>query len=156
LRQELEQEFFAADITKDDSLLKNPVDSILRGMNGERTILSLPLDIRGTAFQMRVWSELRRIPYGETRTYAEVAKEIGNPNSTRAVARACATNPIAVVTPCHRVIRLGWQTRWLSMGNRAKEGITRQGERKMKFKIVPLSKDYVARLRTEGQRRASE
>jgi|SRR5688572_49990 AraC family transcriptional regulator of adaptative response/methylated-DNA-[protein]-cysteine methyltransferase len=104
LKTELEQEFFAAEIRHDDAVLKTAVDSILRGINGERSILSLPLDIRGTAFQMRVWSELRRIPYGQTRSYAEVAKNIGNPNAVRAVARACATNPVALVTPCHRVV----------------------------------------------------
>ena len=104
LKHELEQEFFAAEITKDDAVLKTAVDSILRGMNGARSILALPLDIRGTAFQMRVWSELRKIPYGETRSYADVAQKIGNPNAVRAVARACATNPVAIVTPCHRVI----------------------------------------------------
>ena len=104
LKNELEQEFFAAEITKDDAVLKTAVDSILRGMNGERTILSLPLDVRGTAFQMRVWSELRKIPYGETRSYAQVANHIGKPSAVRAVARACATNPVAIVTPCHRVI----------------------------------------------------
>jgi AraC family transcriptional regulator of adaptative response/methylated-DNA-[protein]-cysteine methyltransferase len=53
---------------------------------------------------MRVWSELRKIPYGETRSYAQVAKALGNPNAVRAVARACATNPVALVNPCHRVI----------------------------------------------------
>ena len=104
LKRELEQEFFAAEITKDDAVLKTAVDSILRGINGERTILSLPLDVRGSAFQMRVWSELRKIPYGETRSYAQVAESIGNPKAVRAVARACATNPVAVVTPCHRVV----------------------------------------------------
>lgn len=104
LRRELSEEFFAAEIEHDDSKLSNAVDSILRGMNGERTILSLPLDIRGTAFQMRVWSELRKIPYGETRSYAEVASAVGNPKAVRAVARACATNPVALVTPCHRVV----------------------------------------------------
>lgn len=104
LSRELEQEFFAAEITKDDSGLRKAVDSILRGLNGERSILALPLDIRGTAFQMRVWSELRRIPYGETRSYADVAKKIGKPKAVRAVARACATNPVAIVTPCHRVV----------------------------------------------------
>jgi AraC family transcriptional regulator of adaptative response/methylated-DNA-[protein]-cysteine methyltransferase len=104
LRRELEHEFFAAELSRDNALLKTAVDSILRGMNGERTILALPLDIRGTAFQMRVWSELRKIPYGETRSYAEVADSIGNPKAVRAVARACATNPVAVVTPCHRVV----------------------------------------------------
>jgi AraC family transcriptional regulator of adaptative response/methylated-DNA-[protein]-cysteine methyltransferase len=104
LRSELEQEFFAAKIAKDESALKSAVDAILRGMNGERTILSLPLDIRGSAFQMRVWSELRKIPYGETRSYGEIAEKLGNRNAVRAVARACATNPVALVNPCHRVI----------------------------------------------------
>jgi AraC family transcriptional regulator, regulatory protein of adaptative response / methylated-DNA-[protein]-cysteine methyltransferase len=64
----------------------------------------LPLDLRATAFQMRVWEALRRIPRGETRSYAEVAKSLGNPKAVRAVARACATNPVALVIPCHRVI----------------------------------------------------
>ena len=104
LKRELGQEFFAAEINEDDKGLKNAVDSILRGLNGERSILALPLDVRGTAFQMRVWSELRKIPYGETRSYKEVAEKIGDPNAVRAVARACATNPVALVTPCHRVV----------------------------------------------------
>jgi AraC family transcriptional regulator of adaptative response/methylated-DNA-[protein]-cysteine methyltransferase len=104
LKNELEKEFFAAGISNDGTGLKKAVDSILRGMNGERTILGLPLDVRGTAFQIRVWSELRKIPYGETRSYSEVAENIGNPNAVRAVARACATNPVALVTPCHRVV----------------------------------------------------
>jgi AraC family transcriptional regulator, regulatory protein of adaptative response / methylated-DNA-[protein]-cysteine methyltransferase len=104
LKRELEQEFFAAEIAMDDAALKNAVDSILRGLNGERSILALPLDIRGTAFQMRVWSQLRKIPYGETRSYKEVAETIGDPKAVRAVARACATNPVALVTPCHRVV----------------------------------------------------
>lgn len=104
LKRELEQEFFAASINEDDRGLKKAVDSILRGLNGERSILTLPLDIRGTAFQMRVWSELRKIPYGETRSYKQVAENIGDPNAIRAVARACATNPVALVTPCHRVV----------------------------------------------------
>ena len=104
LKRELEQEFFAAEINIDNKGLKNAVDSILRGLNGERSILALPLDVRGTAFQMRVWSELRKIPYGETRSYKQVAEKIGDPNAVRAVARACATNPVALVTPCHRVV----------------------------------------------------
>jgi AraC family transcriptional regulator of adaptative response/methylated-DNA-[protein]-cysteine methyltransferase len=104
LRKELGEEFFAAEIARDDAKLRDAVNSILRGMKGERTILSLPLDIRGTAFQMRVWSELRKIPYGETRTYSEIAEAVGNRKAVRAVARACATNPVALVNPCHRVI----------------------------------------------------
>jgi len=104
LATELSAEFFAAEIEHDDKKLTDAVNSILKGMRGERTILSLPLDIRGTAFQMRVWSELRKIPFGETRSYAEVATALGNPKAVRAVARACATNPVALVNPCHRVI----------------------------------------------------
>jgi AraC family transcriptional regulator of adaptative response/methylated-DNA-[protein]-cysteine methyltransferase len=104
LTDELRAEFFAASIEVDDKLLKNAVEAILKGLKGERSILSLPVDIRASAFQMRVWSELRKIPYGETRTYSQVAEQIGRPTAVRAVARACATNPVAIVTPCHRVI----------------------------------------------------
>ncbi len=74
-------------------------------LTGIRPGLDLPLDVLGTAFQQRVWSELRRIPYGQTRTYAQVAQAIGRPSAVRAVARACATNPAALVIPCHRVVR---------------------------------------------------
>ncbi len=64
----------------------------------------IPLDVRATAFQARVWQALRQIPRGETRTYAEVAQAIGQPTAVRAVARACASNPVAIAVPCHRVI----------------------------------------------------
>jgi AraC family transcriptional regulator of adaptative response/methylated-DNA-[protein]-cysteine methyltransferase len=65
----------------------------------------LPLDVRATAFQWRVWRQLRTIPYGQTRSYSQVAEAIGSPTAVRAVARACATNPVALLIPCHRVIR---------------------------------------------------
>ena len=104
LKDELAAEFFAAEITNNNAGLKEAVTAILRGLDGERTILTLPLDLRASAFQMRVWSELRKIPYGETRSYREIAEAVGNPNAVRAVARACATNPVAIVNPCHRVI----------------------------------------------------
>lgn len=104
LAAELREEFFAAEIGTDDTHLKTAVNAILRGLDGETTILTLPLDLRASAFQMRVWSELRKIPYGETRSYAEVAEAVGNPRAVRAVARACATNPAALVNPCHRVV----------------------------------------------------
>ncbi len=78
----------------------------LRAMTAGRPgVADLPLDLRGTAFQATVWSALRRIPAGETRTYSQVAQEIGAPRSVRAVARACATNRLALVVPCHRVVR---------------------------------------------------
>jgi AraC family transcriptional regulator of adaptative response/methylated-DNA-[protein]-cysteine methyltransferase len=104
LRKELGDEFFAAEIETDDAGLRSAVDAIVRSLEGEKTILTLPLDLQATAFQMRVWSELRKIPYGETRSYAEIAEAVGNPKAVRAVARACATNPVALVNPCHRVI----------------------------------------------------
>jgi AraC family transcriptional regulator of adaptative response/methylated-DNA-[protein]-cysteine methyltransferase len=104
LRQELSAEFFASEIVDNNAGLKNAVNAILKSLDGEKTILTLPLDLRASAFQMRVWSELRKIPYGETRSYAEIATAVGNPKAVRAVARACATNPVALVNPCHRVI----------------------------------------------------
>lgn len=81
------------------------VEKILAHLRGQEPHLDLPTDVQATAFQRRVWEELRRIPYGATRTYSEVARAIGRPSAVRAVARACATNPVSVVVPCHRVVR---------------------------------------------------
>jgi AraC family transcriptional regulator, regulatory protein of adaptative response / methylated-DNA-[protein]-cysteine methyltransferase len=81
------------------------VDAIERHLRGERPHLDLPLDIRATAFQMRVWNYLQTIPYGDVQSYREVAAAIGEPKAARAVANACARNPAAIVIPCHRVIR---------------------------------------------------
>jgi AraC family transcriptional regulator of adaptative response/methylated-DNA-[protein]-cysteine methyltransferase len=81
--------------------------AILGYLRGKPITEEMPLDIRSTAFQARVWQFLQAIPAGETRTYQQVAEGIGSPTSTRAVARACATNPVALVIPCHRVIRAG-------------------------------------------------
>jgi AraC family transcriptional regulator of adaptative response/methylated-DNA-[protein]-cysteine methyltransferase len=81
------------------------VDALNGYLAGTHPHLDLPLDIRATVFQIRVWNYLQTIPYGEVQSYAEVAAGIGNPNATRAVARACATNAVALVIPCHRVIR---------------------------------------------------
>jgi AraC family transcriptional regulator of adaptative response/methylated-DNA-[protein]-cysteine methyltransferase len=79
--------------------------AVLSYLSGQNPRLELPLDVQATAFQLRVWEELRRIPYGETRTYTQVAAAVGKPAAVRAVANACAANPAALVTPCHRVIR---------------------------------------------------
>jgi AraC family transcriptional regulator of adaptative response/methylated-DNA-[protein]-cysteine methyltransferase len=81
------------------------VDALLRHMRGKNLDSSLPLDIRATAFQRKVWAYLQSIPFGETKSYSQVAKGIGQPTAVRAVARACATNPVAVAIPCHRVVR---------------------------------------------------
>ena len=107
LEADLTAEFPAARIRKDrtEGGLDAWVAAILRYLDGREPHLELPLDIRATAFQRRVWQELQRIPYGETRSYGDVARRIGHATASRAVARACATNPAALVIPCHRVVK---------------------------------------------------
>ncbi len=78
--------------------------AILAHLEGRAPRLDLPLDVQATAFQWQVWQALAAIPYGETRTYGEIAATIGRPRAVRAVARACATNPVALAIPCHRVV----------------------------------------------------
>jgi AraC family transcriptional regulator of adaptative response/methylated-DNA-[protein]-cysteine methyltransferase len=80
-------------------------DAILAHLSGDQPHLDLPLDVRATAFQLRVWNYLRSIPYGDVASYTEVARAIGAPSAVRAVANACARNVVAVAIPCHRVIR---------------------------------------------------
>src|SRR3984957_1311859 len=101
----LKREFPFAQRKPDDGNLKPWVVSLLHQMRGQHGDSSLPLDIRATAFQRRVWTSLQSIPFGSTKSYGQVAKAIGQPTATRAVARACATNPVAVAIPCHRVVR---------------------------------------------------
>ncbi len=105
LEKILRDEFPAAEITPDDEGLGAWVGALVGYLGGQLPHLDLPLDIRGTAFQRRVWEELRRIPYGETRTYSEIAAAIGNPKAVRAVGSACGANPVAPVVPCHRAVR---------------------------------------------------
>jgi len=105
LEAELLKEFSAADVQRDDTELNPWVSAIVDHLNGRQPHLDLPLDVRATAFQWRVWQELRAIPYGSTRSYSDIARALGQPKAVRAVARACATNPVSVVIPCHRVLR---------------------------------------------------
>ena len=105
LEQEFRREFAAATIARDDGALARQARLIVRHLEGRAPHVDLPLDVRATAFQRRVWRELLAIPRGATRSYTEVARAIGRPSATRAVARACATNPVALVVPCHRVVR---------------------------------------------------
>lgn len=106
LAGELEQEFPRAEIGPAGDRLGPWVEAVLRRIDGEPSPPP-PLDVAGTAFQRRVWQALTEIPPGATRTYGELAAEIGRPTAARAVARACATNPVAVVVPCHRVVAAG-------------------------------------------------
>jgi len=105
MRRGLEREFPAAKLHRDENALGRWVRAIVEHLEGKLPRLDLPVDARATAFQWRVWEELRAIPYGETRTYQEVARLVGRPKAARAVGRACATNPVAIVIPCHRVVR---------------------------------------------------
>jgi AraC family transcriptional regulator of adaptative response/methylated-DNA-[protein]-cysteine methyltransferase len=104
LEKALHEEYPAAEIRRDDATLGPWLRVLLRHLRGQEPHLDLPLDVQATAFQWRVWSELRKIPFGETRSYGEVARALGQPTAARAVARACATNRVSLVIPCHRVI----------------------------------------------------
>ena len=105
LLEGLRHEFPFAARKSDEGGLRSWAAALLKHMRGKELDSSLPLDIRATAFQRRVWTYLQSIPFGATRSYSQVAKGIGRPTAARAVARACATNPVAVAIPCHRVVR---------------------------------------------------
>ena len=105
LEQELRQEFTAAHCVRNETALKFFQKTLSDYLAGGNPDLALPLDIRATAFQRKVWNILRKIPYGQTRSYSEIAASAGSPSSVRAVARAIATNPVALVVPCHRAVR---------------------------------------------------
>jgi len=102
---ELRDEYPRAEIVAAPDSFQRWVREIVLRIEGKQPHMELPLDVQATAFQRRVWKELQRIPRGWTRTYSQVAKSLGQPTAVRAVARACATNPVSIVVPCHRVIR---------------------------------------------------
>jgi AraC family transcriptional regulator of adaptative response/methylated-DNA-[protein]-cysteine methyltransferase len=104
LEQGLAKEFPAAVRVRDDAAVASWAGAVIDAIDGQGVHPAVPLDLQGTSFQMRVWRALQQIPSGETRSYAEVAAAIGHPTAARAVARACATNRVAVIVPCHRVV----------------------------------------------------
>jgi AraC family transcriptional regulator of adaptative response/methylated-DNA-[protein]-cysteine methyltransferase len=105
LERDLRASFPKADIRPAGGALHEWIAAIVASLEGQGSASAVPMDVRGTAFQVRVWNALQRIPRGTTLSYTEVARTIGQPSAVRAVARACATNPVALVVPCHRVIR---------------------------------------------------
>ncbi|MHB1312748.1 MAG: bifunctional DNA-binding transcriptional regulator/O6-methylguanine-DNA methyltransferase Ada [Gemmatimonadaceae bacterium] len=105
LERALRAEFSRASLSRDRSMVRAWAVDIIAQLEGKARQVELPLDVAGTPFQQQVWTELRRIPFGEMRSYQELAVTIGRPSAARAVARACASNRVAVVIPCHRVVR---------------------------------------------------
>jgi len=104
LEAALREEYPAARLLRDGDGFGEWVSALLRHLNGEQPHLHLPLDVQATGFQGRVWAQLRAIPYGDVRSYGQIARALGNPKAARAVGRACATNPVAVAIPCHRAV----------------------------------------------------
>jgi AraC family transcriptional regulator of adaptative response/methylated-DNA-[protein]-cysteine methyltransferase len=107
LLQEFQSQFHGAELIGADPEFERTVARVVAFVEHPQRGIDLPLDVRGTAFQQRVWRLLRQIPCGKTRSYAEIAKQLGQPRAVRAVAGACAANRIAVAIPCHRVVRTG-------------------------------------------------
>ena len=128
-------EYPNASIDKKDTVISPSLNlwlsKVLEYLNGKTPRVDLPLDLQATAFQWRVWEELRRIPLGETRSYQDIAKSIGKPKAVRAVAGACAGNHVALVIPCHRVIREDQSLGGYRWGLERKEALLqRERERK--------------------------
>lgn len=123
---ELKAEFPKAELEAEETALAPMIAAVQAHLAGRQPQLELPLDVKATAFQQRVWAILREIPYGETRSYQEIARMMGEPNATRAVARACATNPVALVVPCHRVVRTGGALSGYRWGIERKQALLEQ------------------------------
>lgn len=129
---DLRKEYPAAEIEANLKPRSEWVKAIAKHLRGDAASLDLPIDVRATAFQWKVWRALQRIPYGETRAYSEVARSIGKPKAVRAVARACATNPVCVVVPCHRVVPSAGGVGGYRWGTRAKTTLLATEARKSK------------------------
>ena len=129
LERALAKEYPAATVGRDAGALAQWTTEILAHLAGRRPRLDLPLDVQATAFQWQVWQALAAIPYGETRTYSEVAASIGRPRAVRAVARACATNPVALAIPCHRVVPAAGGTGGYRWGQARKKALLTQERR---------------------------
>jgi len=105
LEGELRKEYPEATISRNSAAVSDWVKELVRHLSGKQLKFYLLLDVASSAFQCRVWEHLQDIPYGTTRTYSDISRALGRPSATRAVARACATNPVSIVIPCHRVVR---------------------------------------------------
>ena len=123
LESALRREYPRAEVVRAPRAVRTWVRHAVAHLHGREPQLDLPLDIRATAFQWQVWNALRDIPPGETRTYSDVAATIGRPAAARAVARACASNPVALAVPCHRVVPVAGGTGGYRWGRERKEAL---------------------------------
>lgn len=121
LQSELVQEYPEAELKRDEEGLRPWVELLRNYLQGQPTSLTVPLDVHASVFQWKVWEALRAIPTGQTRSYREIAQAVGQPTAARAVAHACATNPVAVFIPCHRVVRSNGQVGSYRWGRERKE-----------------------------------
>jgi AraC family transcriptional regulator of adaptative response/methylated-DNA-[protein]-cysteine methyltransferase len=124
----------------DDPELKAQVEAVVALIDEPANRAELPLDVRGTAFQHRVWDALRRIPAGETWTYGQLAEAIGAPRAVRAVGAACGANPVAVVVPCHRVVGADRKLTGYRWGVEKKRQLLERERRKLTRVFANLSK----------------
>jgi AraC family transcriptional regulator of adaptative response/methylated-DNA-[protein]-cysteine methyltransferase len=129
LVRQLQDRFAKADLIGGDAKFETLVAKVVGFVEQPRLGLDLPLDVRGTAFQQRVWKALRQIGVGKTASYGEIAARIGNPKSIRAVAQACAANMLAVAIPCHRVIRTDGQLSGYRWGVQRKRALLEREKR---------------------------
>jgi AraC family transcriptional regulator of adaptative response/methylated-DNA-[protein]-cysteine methyltransferase len=128
----LTREYSAAEISADGQPRREWVKAIADHLRGHEASVDLPIDVTATAFQWKVWRALQRIPAGETRAYAEVARSIGKPRAVRAVANACANNPVAIVVPCHRVVPSAGGVGGYRWGKARKEALLNRERRRAK------------------------
>lgn len=126
---DMASEFEKAERIRDDEGVGYWVEKIIAYLEGWEPHLDLPLDIRATAFQMKVWQQLQKIPVGETRTYSDIAEAIDHPKATRAVANACGSNPVALVIPCHRIIRKNHELGGYRWGIERKQALLQQEQK---------------------------
>jgi AraC family transcriptional regulator of adaptative response/methylated-DNA-[protein]-cysteine methyltransferase len=121
VQRALAEDYPAAVLHRNDGRMKGWTEAFVKYLGGQQTSLNLPVHVRATAFQSQVWKTIKSIPYGQTATYSQIAREIGMPDASRAVARACATNPVALVIPCHRVVGKDGELRGYRWGTKRKQ-----------------------------------
>jgi len=117
----LREDYYAADLRRDDEGMKGWAGALQSYFDGHEFPQDLPLDLQATAFQWIVWKKIQSIPHGQTASYSNIAESLGKPQATRAVARACATNPVAIIIPCHRVIGKDGSLRGYAWGVKRKK-----------------------------------